>query len=83
MIINIQELVYNAKKTAIRRKRFKTLPHLLLIQARKLLSRGFFYLENKGKVFTYSRELEKDFRAIVTPNCTYTEMPRRFCEIRL
>ena len=25
------------KKTAIRRKRFKTLPHLLLIQARKLL----------------------------------------------
>ena len=38
------------KKTAIRRKRFKTLPHLLLIQApRKLLSRGFFYLETRAR----------------------------------
>ena len=71
------------KKPQSAENAFKTLPHLgLLIQARKLLSRGFFYLENKGKVFTYSRELEKDFRATVL-QIAYTEMPRTFCEIRL
>ena len=79
--INIQELVYNAKKN--RNPQKTLLKHCLTSYLFRPLSREFFYLENKGKVFTYSRELEKDFRAIVTPNCTYTEMPRRFCEIRL